>query len=207
MEAVHRRVVRPILHAHPLAGESAQFSAMALFNFSAIGMWAFLLRYAESKGLSANSVLQTIGFSAIFSVLGSWLAFAVNTWIDRTMAIIASYVVLFLNTLALAILPVTPWAFASEMFVGGFVSSFLMPYILATQSALDSSGRLPVWGLIGGAFGASLGPMVFGSISQHFSYASAFAAVAGVGVIGCTALVIAARYTARTAPSPAAATI
>lgn len=190
----------------PLGRRISAVSASALFNFGAIGMWAFLMRYAQSKGLSAAVFLQLTAWSAAFGILGSWVAFALNTRVGRTAAIFAGYGLVILNTLAMVTLPVTAPIFAAEMFTGGFAVSFLLPHLLATQSALDTSGRLPIVGLIVGAVGASLGPMAFGFISQRFSYATAFAAVAGLWVIGCFALVFAARYANRSDPMSAALT-
>lgn len=158
--------------------------SLALFNVAAMGIWAFVVRYAESGGLTTADATRAVAYSNIFGVLGSLLVVAIGTRFGRARTTLLALLFFVATVLAFAVLSASTLVFHLQLSALNFAWAFLVPYIQATQSALDSTGKLPVWGMVAASCGASAGPALIGAVSQLHTFRAGFA-VATVAAALC----------------------
>jgi len=149
--------------------------ALAAFNIAQMGIWAFLVRYAESSGIAGAVATRAVAISSACGIPGSLLVVGLGLRFGRVQTILVGCLACLVPMIAFTLVSATATVFLIEACMLSLAWAFLSPYIQGTQALLDPTGRLAVWGMIAAAAGASIGPAVVGTVSQRFSFHIGFA--------------------------------
>ncbi len=138
-------------------------AAVLTFYLSLSGVWTFADGLARQAGLSAQASGDVLALATLFGVLGALLASLLGKRSWRRPALVLGYLAM-LASIALWLGAPGLMRFAVAAFGFKFAWTFVLPFILASLAAIDSSGRLmSTTNLVLGG-GLALGPMLAGHI-------------------------------------------
>ncbi len=119
--------------------------ALAVFLFyTAIGsVWAYVERIADQAGLEADAIGYVLSISSLLGVVGAGAATWISTKYGRLLPSAAGYILVGLGILLLFDLE-TIMFYTLASLVFKFAWWFAAPYLLASVTSLDSSGRVAI---------------------------------------------------------------
>ncbi len=164
--------------AHPAILKISSILAFAIFELAAIGLWSYMLRYAEVIGMSAAQASHLLALSSLCGILGTVLVVWLGSRCGRLAPLLASLVFYLAPTLVFALLHTPNAIFTAGLILQNIAWAVAVPYFQAVQSVLDKTGRLAVWGMLVASAGAGLGPALLGAAIDGASYVAAFAVAA-----------------------------
>lgn len=177
---------------HPARLKISSILAFAIFELAAIGLWSYMLRYAEVIGMSAAEASNVLALSSLCGIPGTVLVVLLGSRYGRLQPLLISLLAYTLPTVVFALLHMPNAFFVAGLILQNVAWAVAVPYFQAVQSALDKSGRLAIWGMLVASVGAGLGPALLGAAIDGASYVLAF----GVAVL---ALVLSMLLVARPA--------
>jgi MFS family permease len=163
--------------------------AFALFELAVVGLWSYMLRYAELGGMSPDTASRFLALSSLCGIPGTFLVFYLGSRYGRLWPLLASLAVYALPTLALIRLQASSLVLVAALVLQNIAWAFAAPYFQAVQASLDKTGKLAVWGMLVASAGAGLGPALLGAAIDERSYVVAFAAV--IAMLAVSALLVA----------------
>lgn len=194
----------------PTRARDAHWSAWLLllmivvFYIGAIGVWAFLERFAVHAGVDRDTVSTAIAAGLIVGVIGSLGAavFAgrtVRIWPQTLSAIV------LVGSIAMLIRIDSALQFYVAVFVLNCSWNFFMPFVIGLVAARDDTGRLP--SLVPGTvmIGGILGPVLAGAVIRSHGHTVAMIVLTTIVALSIAGYVAIARPL-RTNSSMAAAT-
>jgi len=119
--------------------------ALAVFLFyTAIGsVWAYVERIADQAGLEADTIGYVLSISSLLGVIGAGAATWISTKYGRFLPSAAGYILVGIGILLLFDLTsLIFYVLASLVFK--FAWWFTAPYLLASVTSLDTSGRVAI---------------------------------------------------------------
>ncbi|MGB5948312.1 MAG: MFS transporter [Parvibaculum sp.] len=152
--------------------------AFALFELAVVGLWSYMLRYAELSGLSSASAARVLALSSLCGIPGTVLVLVFGSRYGRWRPLLASLAAYVLPTLVLALSSASSLLLIVGLVLQNIAWAIAVPYFQAVQACLDRSGRLAIWGMLVASAGAGLGPALLGAAIDGGSFAVAFGAVA-----------------------------
>ncbi len=169
-------------------------ATMFLFNTAAVGLWAYMLTFGVSVGLTVEDASSLLALSSLCGIPGGLLVLLIGVRFGRLMPILAALAVFIATLLAFAAGAATALAFIVGLVLQNIAWNFVYPYFQGMQSALDPTGRLPVWGILCASVGSAAGPALLGALVDDGGYADAFWLGAGLlAASGAAAIVPALR--------------
>ncbi|MCF6220697.1 MAG: MFS transporter [Robiginitomaculum sp.] len=119
--------------------------ALAVFLFyTAIGsVWAYVERIADQAGLEADAIGYVLSISSLLGVVGAGAATWISTKYGRLLPSAAGYILVGLGILLLFDLE-TIMFYTLASLVFKFAWWFAAPYLLASVTSLDASGRVAI---------------------------------------------------------------
>lgn len=163
--------------------------AFALFELAVVGLWSYMLRYAELSGLPAAAASRILAFSSLCGIPGTFLVLLLGRRYGRLWPLLISLAVYVLPTIAFVLMRASSIVLITGLVLQNIAWAFAAPYFQAVQASLDRTGRLAVWGMLVASAGAGFGPALLGAAIDEQSFIVAFIAV--VAAIGATALLVA----------------
>ncbi|HEY4344490.1 MAG TPA: MFS transporter [Parvibaculum sp.] len=163
---------------HPLRLKIYSIVAFAIFELAAVGLWSYMLRYAEVIGMSAADASNVLALSSLCGIPGTVLVVLLGSRCGRLAPLILSLVAYTAPTLLFALLHTSNAVFIAGLILQNIAWAVAAPYFQAVQSMLDKSGRLAIWGMLVASVGAGLGPALLGTAIHGTSYVEAFGVAA-----------------------------
>lgn len=168
---------------HPLRLKIYSILAFALFELAAIGLWSYMLRYAEVIGMSAVQASNLLALSSLCGIPGTVLVLLLGSRYGRLVPLLVSLMAYTLPALVFALLHTSNSIFVAGLVLQNVAWAVAVPYFQAVQSVLDKTGRLAIWGMLVASVGAGLGPALLGAVIDGDSYVLAFGGAAFLIVI------------------------
>ncbi len=175
-----------------------------VFYVGAIGVWAFLERFAVHAGIDRDTVSTAIAAGLIVGVIGSLGAAVFAGRTARIWPQTLSGIVL-VGSLVMLIHIDSARQFYVAVFVLNCSWNFFMPFVIGLVAGRDSTGRLP--SLVPGTvmIGGILGPVLAGAVIRSQGHAIAMIVLTTIVALAIAGYVAIARPL-RTNSSMAAAT-
>jgi hypothetical protein len=139
--------------------------AVLAFYISLGGVWTFIGGIAAKSGISAGDTGQVLSIATLFGIGGAVTASAIGNRFFRLAMIVLGYAIM-IGAIALLLGGPTVLRFSVAAYSFKAAWTFVLPFILASISLLDRSGRLiTTVNLVIGA-GLAVGPGIAGWIIQ-----------------------------------------
>lgn len=169
-------------------------ATMFLFNTAAVGLWAYMLNFGMAVGLSAEGASSLLALSSICGIPGGLLVLAIGARFGRLAPILIALGVFVTTLVFFAAGGATALAFIIGLVLQNIAWNFVYPYFQGLQSALDPTGRLPVWGILCASLGSAIGPALLGALVDGTRYADAFWLAAALMTASAAAAIVPARH-------------
>lgn len=163
--------------------------AFALFELAVVGLWSYMLRYAELTGMSPASASRVLALSSLCGIPGTVLVLLLGSRYGKLWPLLASLAVYAVPTLVFILVSGSSAVLISGLVLQNIAWAFAAPYFQAVQAGLDKTGRLAVWGMLVASAGAGLGPALLGAAIDERSFVVAFGAV--ILMLGVSAMLVA----------------
>lgn len=163
--------------------------AFALFELAVVGLWSYMLRYAELSGLSSASAARVLALSSLCGIPGTVLVLVFGSRYGRWRPLLVSLALYVLPTLVLALSSASSALLIFGLVLQNIAWAIAVPYFQAVQACLDRSGRLAIWGMLAASVGAGFGPALLGAAIDGGSFAMAFGAA--VLMLAVSAMIVA----------------
>jgi MFS family permease len=163
--------------------------AFALFSIGAIGLWGYMERYGLTAGFSNQSIAVALAVSSLCGVPGGLIVIALGTRYGRLIPLLASMAGFAATAAVFAFTAVKLPMFIAGLAVIGLAWNVVQPYLQGIQSGLDTTGRLPVAGMVVALVAGAFGPALVGHLADGQNYRLAFAlALSSFVVAGLVAI-------------------
>jgi MFS family permease len=136
-------------------------AAVLTFYVSLSGVWTFIGAIAAKAAISAQASGSILAVATLLGIVGAAIASALGGRAGRARLLLVGYVLMLGAVLLLNGTPDTT-RFAIAAFAFKFAWTFVLPFILASLAAIDTSGKLmnATNLVIGG--GLAIGPALAG---------------------------------------------
>ncbi|MCS3391654.1 MFS transporter [Burkholderia thailandensis] len=162
--AMPRVRTRHASHAHRDAARASAalaIGAVLTFYLAIGGVWTFASKAAATVGFDAQTSGNVLAIASLMGIAGAALASYLGGRAARRAMLLAGYAILAASLVALAAAP-NAAGFAIAIFGFKFAWTFVLPFILASVAAVDTTGRLiATLNLVIGS-GLAAGPLVAG---------------------------------------------
>lgn len=149
-------------------------ATMVLFNTAAVGLWAYMLNFGVAVGLTVDDAAMLLALSSLCGIPGGFLVLLIGVRFGRLAPILTALAAFIATLLVFAAGVATALAFIAGLVFQNIAWNFVYPYFQGLQSALDPTGRLPVWGILCASLGSAAGPALLGALVDGANYADAF---------------------------------
>jgi predicted MFS family arabinose efflux permease len=158
-------------------------SAIFLFQFSNMLLFAYILGLATHYGLQSANADAIVGVSTWVGIIGSVLVIVVGTRFGRLRTVLFA---LALTAAGMWILRYSamPTMYAIANCGTAITWSFVIPYLLGTCAKLDVSGRAAAFGGFASKMGLATGPLAGALLLGNNRY-ELLIGVATLGIIAC----------------------
>ncbi|EMI5491531.1 MFS transporter [Providencia stuartii] len=172
-----------------VANKTMAIIAILVFYICLSQVWTFIGLFGEKSGLNAEENGRVLAIATVLGIIGSMIAAAIASKFKTNKLVFLGYGLLIASILLLLDSPVVT-RFIIAAFLFKFTWTFVLPFIMATVSQLDTSGRLMnnINLVIGG--GMALGPAIGGYILVNSTNMVVFISFALLCSI-CSAILVA----------------
>lgn len=145
------------------ANKTMAILAILIFYICLSQVWTFIGVFGANSGLNAEENGRVLAIATVLGIIGSMIAATIASKFKANKLVFLGYGLLIASILLLLNSPVVT-RFVIAAFLFKFTWTFVLPFIMATVSQLDTSGRLMnnINLVIGG--GMALGPSIGGYI-------------------------------------------
>ncbi len=168
-------------------------ATMFLFSTAAVGLWAYMLNFGLAVGLSVEDASSLLALSSLCGIPGGLLVLLIGARFGRLAPILAALGVFIATLVFFAAGVATALAFIAGLVLQNIAWNFVYPYFQGLQSALDPTGRLPVWGILCASLGSAAGPALLGALVDGTRYTDAFWLAAALLAASAAAVIAPAR--------------
>ncbi|MEY0231386.1 MFS transporter [Providencia manganoxydans] len=171
------------------ANKTMAILAILIFYICLSQVWTFIGVFGANSGLNAEENGRVLAIATVLGIIGSMIAAAIASKFKANKLVFLGYGLLIASILLLLNSPVVT-RFVIAAFLFKFTWTFVLPFIMATVSQLDTSGRLMnnINLVIGG--GMALGPAIGGYILVNSTNMVVFISFALLCSI-CSAILVA----------------
>lgn len=179
------------------------FGIAAVFSFYLCigGIWTFIGGIASNAGIAHETSGQILAIATLMGILGAASASLIGNRLSRSRMLWLGYSLLLAGTLLLIHDPsILRFSIAALLFK--YTWTFVLPFILASLSSLDPSGRLMNTTnlVIGG--GLAVGPLLAGQLIEHSGYLPVLYSGALVALLSLALILLANRRQATSPGNP-----
>ncbi|MBB3664575.1 putative MFS family arabinose efflux permease [Prauserella sediminis] len=166
--------------------------AVLAFYISLSGIWTFVSGVASTSDIDAQTSSFVLSVATVLGIAGSAVATVLGARPGTRTNLLVGYLAMALSLGLLVDVPgLVRFTVAALLFK--FTWTFILPYILATLSELDRSGRLVNVANIAIGGGFALGPLMGGRLVENTGGYGALIAVSTAGLLLSLAMILAAQ--------------